>query len=485
MPAGEYDMSIRKFDTKVQHLKYKVLREVARLAWNDELLDNLLDIPKMIVPGNVPTMRCCVYKERAILADRVKLAMGGDKANPNVIEVIENACDVCPMGGFEVTNSCRGCLAHRCEDVCKKDAIVFDHNHVAHIDKTKCVDCGMCAKVCPYTAIVKRTRPCENACKIKAISMNENKAAAIDNDKCISCGACVYQCPFGAIMDKSFILDAIDFIRRSENNTKYKVYAVVAPSISSQFTYAKLGQVIAGLKVLGFHTVVEAALGADMVAYEECEELHQKGFLTSSCCPAFVAYVEKAFPKLVPLVSHNLSPMATIAKYIKDKTDPTARIIFIGPCTAKKAEVQKDAVKPYVDVALTFEELQALFDSRDIDITTLPEDVLDNASYYGRIFARSGGLADAVAQGLKERGHDDFTLKPVSCDGIEECRIALLKKNKNVLDANFVEGMACVGGCIGGAGCLTHGEKNKAEVDKYGREAYEKTISDAISVLKK
>lgn len=485
MPAGEYNMSIRKFDTKVQHLKYKVLREVARLAWNDELLDNLLDIPKMIVPGNVPTMRCCVYKERAILADRVKLAMGGDKANPNVIEVIESACDECPMGGFEVTNSCRGCLAHRCEDVCKKDAIVFDHNHVAHIDKTKCVDCGMCAKVCPYTAIVKRTRPCENACKIKAISMNENKAAAIDNDKCISCGACVYQCPFGAIMDKSFILDAIDFIRRSENNTKYKVYAVVAPSISSQFTYAKLGQVIAGLKVLGFHTVVEAALGADMVAYEECEELHQKGFLTSSCCPAFVAYVEKAFPKLVPLVSHNLSPMATIAKYIKDKTDPTARIIFIGPCTAKKAEVQKDAVKPYVDVALTFEELQALFDSRDIDITTLPEDVLDNASYYGRIFARSGGLADAVAQGLKERGHDDFTLKPVSCDGIEECRIALLKKNKNVLDANFVEGMACVGGCIGGAGCLTHGEKNKAEVDKYGREAYEKTISDAISVLKK
>ena len=485
MPAGEYDMSIRKFDTKVQHLKYKVLREVARLAWNDELLDNLLDIPKMIVPGNVPTMRCCVYKERAILADRVKLAMGGDKANPNVIEVIDIACDECPMGGFEVTNSCRGCLAHRCEDVCKKNAIVFDHNHVAHIDKTKCVDCGMCAKVCPYTAIVKRTRPCENACKIKAISMNENKAAAIDNDKCIACGACVYQCPFGAIMDKSFILDAIDFIRRSENNTKYKVYAVVAPSISSQFTYAKLGQVIAGLKVLGFHTVVEAALGADMVAYEECEELHQKGFLTSSCCPAFVAYVEKAFPKLVPLVSHNLSPMATIAKYIKDKTDPTARIIFIGPCTAKKAEVQKDAVKPYVDVALTFEELQALFDSRDIDITTLPEDVLDNASYYGRIFARSGGLADAVAQGLKERGHDDFTLKPVSCDGIEECRIALLKKNKNVLDANFVEGMACVGGCIGGAGCLTHGEKNKAEVDKYGREAYEKTISDAISVLKK
>ena len=78
----------------------------------------------------------------------------------------------------------------------------------------------------------------------------------------------------------------------------------------------------------------------------------------------------------------------------------------------------------------------------------------------------------------------EFDLKAVSCDGIEECRMALLKKSKNVLDANFIEGMACVGGCIGGAGCLTHGEKNKAEVDKYGREAYEKTISDAVSFLK-
>ena len=132
---------------------------------------------------------------------------------------------------------------------------------------------------------------------------------------------------------------------------------------------------------------------------------------------------------------------------------------------------------------MTFEELQALFDSRDMDITQLSEGVLDNASYFGRIFARCGGLADAVAEGLKEQGID-FELKAVSCDGIEECRAALLKKSKNVLDANFIEGMACIGGCIGGAGCLTHGEKNKAEVDKYGREAYEKSIHDAISMLK-
>ncbi|MGN0538755.1 MAG: 4Fe-4S dicluster domain-containing protein [Candidatus Fimenecus sp.] len=473
---------MRKFDTKIQYLKYKVLREVARQAWDDKLLDNLLDIPKIIVPGKEPTMRCCVYKERAILEERVKIAMGGDKTNPNVIEVIDIACDECPMGGYEVSDACRGCLAHRCEDVCKRGAIVFDHQQKAHIDKTKCVECGQCAKVCPYSAIINHKRPCERACKVKAISMSETKAASIDNSKCNSCGSCVYQCPFGAISDKSFILNVIDLIKKSEDNKKFKVYAVVAPSISSQFTYAKLGQVITGIKELGFFTVVEAALGADMVAYAESKELVEKGFLTSSCCPAFVDYVKKHFPQMAEHISHNLSPAATIAKYIKE-TDKDSKIVFIGPCTAKKMEFQKEEVKPYIDSVITFEELQALFDSKNIDITTLDEDVLDNASYFGRIFARSGGLADAVKQGLKEHGIEDFEYKPVACDGIEECRMALLKASKGVLPGNFIEGMACVGGCIGGAGCLTHGEKNKAEVDKYGMEAYEKTISDAIMFL--
>ena len=473
---------MRKFDTKVQYLKYKVLRQVAHEAWNDTLLQNLLDIPQKIVPGKTSTMRCCVYKERAILGERVKLAMGGDKENPNVIEVIDIACDECPAAGYEVTDSCRGCLAHRCEDVCKRGAISFDHNHVAHIDKSKCVECGQCAKVCPYSAIINRKRPCQVACKVKAISINEDNAAAIDNKKCIQCGACVYQCPFGAITDKSYILNVIDMIKKSEDNSKYKVYAMVAPSISSQFTYAKLGQVIMALKKLGFFTVIEAALGADMVAQAESKELAEKNFLTSSCCPAFVQYIKSAFPDLLPYVSHNLSPMATLAKYIKG-TEPTAKVVFIGPCTAKKAEAQLESVKPYIDAVMTFEELQALFDSKEIDITTLSEDILDNASYFGRIFARSGGLSDAVVQALTEQ-KIDFTVKPAVCDGIEACKTALLKKSKNVLDANFIEGMACVGGCIGGAGCLTHGEKNKAQVDVYGREAMEKTITDAVSLLK-
>jgi iron only hydrogenase large subunit-like protein len=219
-----------------------------------------------------------------------------------------------------------------------------------------------------------------------------------------------------------------------------------------------------------------------MVAMSEAKELSEKGLLTSSCCPAFVQYIKTAFPQLVDRISHNMSPMAVLAKYIKETT-PGAKVIFIGPCTAKKAEAQLESVKQYVDSVLTFEELQALFDSRDFDLSGFEEGVLDNASYFGRIFARSGGLTDAAVQAMKEQSID-FEIKPVVCDGIEACRVALLKMSKGVLDGNFIEGMACIGGCINGAGCLTHGEKNKAEVDKYGREALEKTITDAVSVLK-
>jgi iron only hydrogenase large subunit-like protein len=245
--------------------------------------------------------------------------------------------------------------------------------------------------------------------------------------------------------------------------------------------YAKLGQVVTAIKKLGFYSVVEAALGADIVAYSESKELAEKGFLTSSCCPAFVDYVKKFYPKLTENISHNLSPMAAIAKYIKE-TDETAKVIFIGPCTAKKAEAKQERVAQYVDCVLTFEELQALIDSRNIELTELPEDVLDNASYYGRIFARSGGVSEAVGQAIKEQ-NIDFTVDPLPCDGIEECKTALLKASRGILKNNFIEGMACVGGCIGGAGCLTHEAKDKNEIDKYGKEALEKSIGDALSQL--
>lgn len=468
---------MRLFDTKVQHLKYKVLREVAKASLNDTLVHAYRDIPLAIIPGPKPNYRCCIYKERAIIAERINLAMGGHKENENVIEVIPIACDECPVGGYDVTAACRGCIAHRCKTVCRKDAITFDAQHRAVIDKELCVECGACQKVCPYSAIIHLKRPCENACPVDAITMDENQSAQIDASKCIECGACVYQCPFGAISDKSEILDVVEAIK-NRTFTHKKLYAIVAPSIASQFSYATLGQVVEGIKAIGFHDVVEAALGADLAAYLESQELAEKGFLTSSCCPSFVSYIEKHYPNMLPHVSHNLSPMIIVGQYIK-KHDPDAFTVFIGPCTSKKKEAKKTTVLGAIDAVLTFEELQALIDAFDINLKSLSEKKLDNASYFGRIFARTGGLSDAMRQAFKEQ-NIAFEFNPIQCNGIKESKIALFKAGKNILPNNFIEGMACVGGCVGGPCCLTHGPKDLKQVDAYGKEAYEKKIQDAI-----
>jgi Iron only hydrogenase large subunit, C-terminal domain len=466
-------MSLRKFDTKVQHLKYKVMREVARLAWDDRLMGEVLSVAKKIIPGKEATIRCCVYKERAVVEERVKLAMGLDLDETQageIIQIIDIACDDCPVGGYEVTGACRGCMAKRCEDVCPRGAIVFDSKHVASIDKDKCVECGKCEKACPFSAIINFKRPCQRACQVDAISMNEHHSAMLDHDKCVDCGACVYQCPWGAITDKSGILDVIKLLQTQ------KVYAVVAPSISSQFTYATLPQVVAGIKALGFHDVAEAALGADMVALSESKELVEKGFLASSCCPSFVRYVDNTYPELAKHVSHMISPAAEISRHIKS-VDKEAKIVFIGPCISKKKEYA-DGTK-FVDAVITFEELQALFDSRDFDIAEMEGDALQTSSYYGRIFARSGGVSAAISQAIVEN-ELDFELKAVPCSGLDECKAALHRLRYGRLDGNFIEGMACSGGCVGGAGCLTHGEKCKTEVDRYGKDAQIKTMSNAV-----
>ena len=471
---------MHKFDTKVQVIKYKVLKAVAKYAWSDELLEKILEIPEKIAPGKTPTMRCCVYKERAIIGERVKLAVGGNRFNKKVIQVIDIACNDCPTGGYEVTSACRGCLAHRCAEACKRGAITFGADQKAYIDKSKCVECGMCSKACPFNAISNNKRPCEMSCRVGAISMGDEKEAKIDYNKCVSCGACVYMCPFGAITDRSYILDVIDIIKNKAEG--HSVNALVAPSISSQFGYAKLGQIMTAIKKVGFDEVVEVALGADMVADGESKELAEKGFLTSSCCPAFVAYVEKNFPALKDNISHNLSPAGTIAKYLKEH-DPECKNIFIGPCTAKKSEFQRDEYAGLIDSVITFEELQALIDSKDIDVNSLEETDINHASYFGRIFARSGGVSEAVSEALKEQ-NSDFELKPIACSGIDDCKKALMLAARGLLPNNFIEGMACVGGCITGAGCLTHGDKNKTVTDNYGKESKYHDIATALNDVK-
>ena len=467
---------MRNFDTEVQFLKYRVLKSVSRRAFNGTLLKELPNIPNEIIPGPKPTTRCCIYKERAIVNERIKLALGGNPDNPNVIEVINIACDECPVAGYKVTEACRGCIAHRCEVACKFGAIYFDRNQKAHIDKDKCVECGACSKVCPYSAIANHKRPCEVACKVKAITMDSNHTAVINNDKCIQCGACVYQCPFGAIVDKSYILDAIEMLKNKE-----EVYAIVAPSISAQFVYATLGQVVSGIKELGFTGVIEAALGADLVAYYEAIELAEKGFLTTSCCPAFVNFIKKNFPDLEKHISHNLSPMAMIAKVIKE-AHPNSKTVFIGPCTAKKAEAQKEEVKKYVDCVLTFEELIALFGAQNLDIKTLEESPLEDATLFGRSFARSGGVTEAVIQSIKEQNLN-FDLNPITCDGIENIRLVLAKANKGLIDNNFIEGMVCSGGCIGGPCALTHATKDRSLIDKHASKTSKKEILENIKEI--
>ena len=474
---------MRKFESNVQYIKYLVNREITERFINGTLDSSLDEIAEKLVPGPKPATRCCIYKERHIIKERAKNAIY-PQTKENVISILHDACDECPVNRFMITEACRGCLGHRCQEVCPRYAI-FMVNHHAYINQELCIECGRCKEVCPFNAISDVKRPCIRSCEIGAIQIDENKKAVIDDSKCVSCGACVHQCPFGAIVDKPFVLDVLNLLKESENNTKYKVYAVVAPAISSQFTNARIEQVITGIEKIGFYHAVEAALGADIVSYHEAHEfaetIEEMKWKTTSCCPAFVDYVSKKFPELMDHVSKTVSPMVATARLIKS-LDEDAKIVFIGPCTAKKMEIKKDDIKDAVDLVITFEELQAMLDAMNIELEKCEDSVLDNASFYGRLFARSGGVSEAVKQVV---GHEKFNVefKPVVADGLDACTKILRLAKAGKLDGNFIEGMACKCGCIGGAASLSHGPKDVTQVDKYSALSKEKNSIDAIRVF--
>lgn len=469
---------MRIFDTVTQELKYKVLKEVASLAYDNKLGESYYAIPRLLVPDDEEAMRCCIYKDRAIVEEMVRAVIGSHKNPDAMLDVLDIACDECPIDKYTVSEGCRGCISHRCKESCPVEAISIGKDRKAIIDQTKCIECGKCYKACPYSAIREQIRPCVKSCKINAIKVNKERKAVIDQDKCVSCGACMVKCPFGAIQDRSFILDTIEIIKNSENGKNYNVYAIIAPSIASQYKYASVEQIVSAIKMLGVHDVVEVALGADITAYKDAHELVEKKGLFSSCCPSFVMYVKKAFPNLAQYTSQNISPMAETAKLIKDR-DGGAKIIFIGPCISKKVEARQEGIKELVDNVITFEELQALLDSRNIHAETLEPSVLDNASYYGRIFARAGGVTCAVKHVIDEEMLAD-DVKYIQADGLDNIKLTMLKNSKGLPHNTFIEGMACTGGCINGGGCVSHGARNASDVDAYGEKAMEKSIIESI-----
>ena len=372
---------------------------------------------------------------------------------PPLINLIKFACHACPEKRVYVTDGCQGCLEHPCKEVCPKDAISIVHGK-SQIDPEKCIKCGKCMDACSYNAIIKQERPCAKACGMGAIHSDEYGRAEIDQDKCVSCGMCLVNCPFSAIVDKGQIYQTIKAIQSDT-----PVYAILAPAIAGQFgpemTEAKIRS---GFKALGFTDVAEVAVGADLCTIEEAhdfmDEVPEKmPFMATSCCPAWAMMAKKSFPQLADNISMALTPMVLTARLIKKK-HPDCKIAFVGPCAAKKLEASRRSVTSYVDFVLTFEEVAGMFNAKEIFFADLPEDKpLREASGDGRGFAASGGVAKAVVNYIKKLD-PSRDVKVVSAEGLDNCKKMLMLAKAGKYNGYLLEGMACPGGCIAGAGTL-------------------------------
>jgi [FeFe] hydrogenase (group B1/B3) len=440
-------------DKGIVELKHHILREICKLTWEDQLTaENCEKIVMSISPGPKPQYRCCVYKEREIVRGRIRLAMGlsPDAAHPskNVVGVIDAACDDCPIQEYMITDICRFCLGKACLNACRFGAIVPGASRM-HMDPAKCKNCGMCAKACPYGAIVHMERPCKKACPVDAIHYTENGICIIDDEKCVHCGHCIHNCPFGAIGSRIFAVDVIRAIQSGK-----RVIAMCAPATEGQFggeiTMAALRS---ALKKLGFAEMVEVGLGGDMTAAWEAREwieARKEGRkMTTSCCPAFISMLRHQFPEIYEKCKSNtVSPMVAVSRYLKSQ-DPECVTVFIGPCIAKKGETLNEFIADRPDFALTYGEIVAMLDSRGIAVEPV-EEGYQESSLYGKNFASSGGVAAAVMQVMREMGEDPEGLKLLRCSGGDECKKAMMLLKAGKLEEDFVEGMMCPGGCVGG-----------------------------------
>lgn len=437
-------------DENVIKIKHAVLLEVAKAAFAGNLDEIRDDIPFTLIPGPTPQFRCCIYKEREIIRQRVRLAEGkAPSANDdgNIIQVISSACEDCPISSYTVTENCQNCLGKACINACKFGAIEAGRLR-SHIDPQKCKECGRCAQACPYNAIAHLKRPCKFSCPVNAITYNEYGISVIDESKCIRCGKCIHSCPFGAIGSKTYIVDVIDAIK-SENK---HVYAMVAPAAEGQFgANITMNSWKKAMQAVGFNGFVEVALGGDMTAAYEADEwleAYEAGEKkVTSCCPGFVNMVRKHYPELADKISTTVSPMCAVSRMIKAK-DPDAVTVFIGPCVAKKSEVHDQKIEGNADYVLTFSEIRAIMKAKGVQLEA-DDTSYQEGSVFGKRFANSGGVTAAVIESMKEKG-EDVDCKVCKANGAAECKKALLLMKAGKLPENFIEGMACEGGCVGG-----------------------------------
>lgn len=476
-----------QFENRLVKLKHDVLTKIAVLAKENKItLDELKKIPFEMIPGNIPEYRDTVDHERNVLLERVKLAveyapnLNDDELKDiseekQIMYVIQTACDRCPTKKFEVTDACRNCIAHKCQSVCNFGAITYVKGR-ARINPDKCKECGMCSDACPYDAIAYDMRPCKKVCPTGAISFNKvDLSSEINESKCINCGSCMAACPFGAIEDKSQIVKVVNRLVEKSN-----IYAIVAPAITGQFGIkVNYGQIKNSIKKLGFNDMIEVACGADAVTIHETNEFIDRmkngdKYMTNSCCPGFVNYIEKIMPDQKDRISGTVSPMVATGRYIK-KIDSKAIVVFIGPCTAKKSEALREEVKESIDYVLTFEELLALLDAFNIDPSKCEDDSINDASILGRGFALGGGLTTAIESYIKEN-NINTEFKPVKLSGGAEIKKTMMMAKVGKLNGNFIEGMMCEGGCINGAGKVVSPKKAKVSFNKINSTGTKKTI---------
>ena len=460
---------MRGIYTPVTDIRRKVFTEVARMAYNaNELSDYaqlMRELPFKIIPGEEKSLRSSIFLERAIVSERIRLAMGfslrpldesvpateglehgviADKYyEPPLINVIKFACNGCPEKVIKVTEMCQGCLAHPCQEVCPKHAISF-RNGKSHIDQSLCVKCGRCVNSCPYSAIV----------------------------------------------DKGQIFQLIQSIKRGD-----EVIAIVAPAFINQFPGMTPSKLKEAMRQLGFADVAEVAIGADLCTIDEAKDFMEEvpakiPFMGTSCCPAWSVMAKKLFPQQAECISMAMTPMVLTARLLK-KEKPEARICFVGPCAAKKLEASRRSVRSEVDFVLTFEELMGLFEAKEVDFASLPnnpEDAFNNASADARGFAASGGVAQAVVNAIKKMD-PDREVKVMSAQGLADCKKMMMMAKAGKYNGYLLEGMACPGGCIAGAGTLADPAKSAMMLNKYKNEAAMKVATetpyqDSLDLLK-